>query len=144
MDLDEYQRAAEATDVRPDPSDPALPLLGLAGEVGSLVTEYKARLRDGDLYTRFDVEVREDLGDLLWYAATVARTLGLSSMRQSHNRTVALWRRGSDGIPRGCWSRRLGKPRRARGRPRSSEALTRSSGFSNLRTAEMTGLKPSD
>jgi NTP pyrophosphatase (non-canonical NTP hydrolase) len=78
MDLDEYQRATETTDVRPDPRDPALPLLGLAGEVGSLVTEYKKKLRGGESYTGFDLEVSEDLGDLLWYAATLARTLGLS------------------------------------------------------------------
>jgi NTP pyrophosphatase (non-canonical NTP hydrolase) len=78
MDLDDYQQATAATDVRPDPSDPALPLLGLAGEVGSLVTEYKKKLRAGESYSRFDLEVNEDLGDLLWYAATLARTLGLS------------------------------------------------------------------
>jgi NTP pyrophosphatase (non-canonical NTP hydrolase) len=78
MDLDEYQRATEATDVRPDPKDPALPLLGLAGEVGSLVTEYKKKLRGGGGYAGFEREVREDLGDLLWYAATLARTVGLS------------------------------------------------------------------
>jgi NTP pyrophosphatase (non-canonical NTP hydrolase) len=78
MNLDEYQRATEATDVRPDPQDPALPLLGLAGEVGSLVTEYKKKLRGGESYTGFDLEVSEDLGDLLWYTATLARTLGLS------------------------------------------------------------------
>lgn len=78
MDLDEYQLATAATDIRPDPLDPALPLLGLAGEVGSLVTEYKKKLRGGEAYVGFDVEVREDLGDLLWYAATLARTLGLS------------------------------------------------------------------
>jgi NTP pyrophosphatase (non-canonical NTP hydrolase) len=78
MDLDEYQRATEATDVRPDPHDPALPLLGLAGEVGSLVTEYKKKLRAAGAYTGFEAEVREDLGDLMWYMATLARTLGLS------------------------------------------------------------------
>lgn len=79
MDFDEYQRATEATDVRPEPrDDPGFPLLGLAGEVGSLVTEYKKRLRDGESYTGFQAEVREDLGDLLWYAATLARTVDLS------------------------------------------------------------------
>ncbi len=79
MHLDEYQQATEATDIRPEPrNDPAFPLLGLAGEVGSLVAEYKKRLRDGESYTGFQAEVREDLGDLLWYAATLARTLDLS------------------------------------------------------------------
>lgn len=77
MNLDEYQQAAEATDVRPDPSDPAFPLLGLAGEVGSLVTEYKKALRSGS-YRGYEEEVAEDLGDLLWYAAALATTLNLS------------------------------------------------------------------
>jgi NTP pyrophosphatase (non-canonical NTP hydrolase) len=78
VDLDEYQQATESTDIRLDPYDPALPLLGLAGEVGSLVTEYKKKLRSGQAYTAFDAEVREDIGDLLWYAATLARAVGLS------------------------------------------------------------------
>lgn len=82
MDLDEYQRATAQTDVRPEPrDDPSFPLLGLAGEVGSLVTELKKRLRDGESYTAFQAEVQEDLGDLLWYAATLARTVGLSLTR---------------------------------------------------------------
>lgn len=94
MELDEYQRATEETDVRPDLQDPALPLLGLAGEVGSLVAEYKKKLRSGGSYTGFDLEVSEDLGDLLWYAATLARTLGLS-LNQIANanlvKTASMW-----------------------------------------------------
>ena len=114
MDLDEYQRAAAGTDIRPDPREP-LPLLGLAGEVGSLVTEYKKRLRAGEMYSGFADEVREDLGDLMWYAATLARTLGLTlSDIAAANlaKTAAIWGDqlqppsrfavavGSDGLPR--------------------------------------------
>ena len=94
MDLDEYQRAAAGTDIRPDPREPLLPLLGLAGEVGSLVTEYKKRLRAGEMYSGFADEVREDLGDLMWYAATLARTLGLTlSDIAAANlaKTAAIW-----------------------------------------------------
>lgn len=78
MDLDEYQRLSEATDVRPDRKDIAFPLLGLAGEVGSLVAEYKKRLRAGKSYEGFEIELREELGDLLWYTAALARTVNLS------------------------------------------------------------------
>lgn len=95
MDLDEYQRATAVTDVRPEPrDDPGFPLLGLAGEVGSLVTEYKKRLRDGESYTGFQAEVREDLGDLLWYAATLARTvdLSLSDIAAANlEKTASIW-----------------------------------------------------
>ena len=78
MEFDEYQRLSKATDVRPDPRDVGFPLLGLAGEVGSLVAEYKKRLRAGASYEGFEAEVCEELGDLLWYAAALARTLGVS------------------------------------------------------------------
>lgn len=77
MNLDDYQQAAQETDVRPDPNDRAFPLLGLTGEVGSLVAEYKKAIRTGS-YEGYKEEVAEDLGDLLWYAATLATTVGLS------------------------------------------------------------------
>ena len=41
LTLDEYQRTAAATDVEGDSDDPVVPLLGLAGEVGSLIAEFK-------------------------------------------------------------------------------------------------------
>lgn len=78
MDLDDYQQRAAETDVRPDPGDIGFPLLGLAGEVGELVTEYKKRLRSGGGYVDFHAELGEELGDLMWYAATLATTAGLS------------------------------------------------------------------
>ncbi len=78
MELDEYQRRAAATDLRSDQQDVAFPLLGLAGEVGSLVAEYKKHVRAETPYDGFIEEAREDLGDLLWYLAALARTLDLS------------------------------------------------------------------
>ena len=78
MELDEYLTRAAATDLRADVRDVAIPLLGLAGEVGSLVAEYKKHLRADTPYEGFIEEAREDLGDLLWYVAALARTLGLS------------------------------------------------------------------
>jgi NTP pyrophosphatase (non-canonical NTP hydrolase) len=72
MDISEYQRLTADTDVL-DPVDLGLPILGLAGEVGSLAAEYKKRQRDTAGYRAFKDEVREDLGDLLWYAAALAR-----------------------------------------------------------------------
>lgn len=49
-----------------------VPLLGLAGEVGQLLTEYKKHLRDGHAHSAFKERVSEELGDLLWYVANVA------------------------------------------------------------------------
>lgn len=76
MDISDYQRRSAATDIL-DPHDLALPLLGLTGEVGSLAAEHKKRQRDTSGYRQFRDEVREDLGDLLWYAAALARRCDL-------------------------------------------------------------------
>lgn len=72
MDIGEYQRLTAETDVL-DPNDVGLPLLGLTGEVGNLAAEYKKRRRDSVGYRAFSDEVQEELGDLLWYAAALAR-----------------------------------------------------------------------
>ena len=52
-------------------------MLGLAGETGSILDIYKKYLRDGiDLSANREL-LREELGDLMWYAATVATAAGL-------------------------------------------------------------------
>ncbi len=85
MELNEYQRLANRTDQQPQTgSTPPharhmlVPLLGLSGEVGELLSEYKKRLRDGDSYSLFPERVKEELGDILWYLANVADKFGLS------------------------------------------------------------------
>lgn len=80
MDFSEYQRRAAETDVVEGGSEQALivPLLGLAGEVGSLLAEYKKRLRDGESHTDFKARVAEDIGDLLWYSSNVASKFDLN------------------------------------------------------------------
>jgi NTP pyrophosphatase (non-canonical NTP hydrolase) len=89
MDLDEYQRLAHETDQNPKPADSVevsriaqncevIPLLGLVGEVGTLLGEYKKLLRDGVTYRKFGDEVAEELGDILWYVANVASKFKLS------------------------------------------------------------------
>ncbi len=76
MDLTTYQERAGSTDILTK-DDPLMPLLGLAGEVGQLIAEYKKRQRDVHGYRAFKDEVREELGDILWYAAALARHNGL-------------------------------------------------------------------
>ena len=74
MDISEYQQRAGETDILPGDDD-IMPLLGLAGEVGQLIAEYK-RQRDKVGYRAFRDEVHEELGDILWYAAALARYNG--------------------------------------------------------------------
>jgi NTP pyrophosphatase (non-canonical NTP hydrolase) len=79
LTLDEYQRLASATDLEPTSQDPMIPLMALAGEVGSLIAEYKKHMRPGgESYVGFDAAVPVELGDILWYVAALARRSNLS------------------------------------------------------------------
>lgn len=80
MTLDEYQIEAAKTDKQKgrDREELIVPLLGLAGEAGSLLTLYKKWIRDGDAYQILDSRIAEELGDVLWYVATIASKAGLS------------------------------------------------------------------
>jgi len=85
MKFDEYQKEAIKTDqvpYRPDSdaeiTEKVVPLLGLAGETGELLSEYKKFLRDGEGHKLFKERIEEELGDLLWYTSNVASKFGLS------------------------------------------------------------------
>lgn len=79
MNFREYQIQAMTTNQIPavQGTEIIVPLLGMVGEVGSLLTEYKKHLRDGDAHKLFKEGLEEELGDLLWYVANVATKFGL-------------------------------------------------------------------
>ena len=54
-----------------------IPLAGLAGEAGELLSEYKKYLRDGASHKLFKERFAEEVGDLLWYVSNVATKFGL-------------------------------------------------------------------
>lgn len=81
MDFNSYQKNALRTDRIPTRDDDVsliVPMLGLAGETGQLLSEYKKHLRDGEAHRLFKERVSEELGDLLWYVAKVASKFDLS------------------------------------------------------------------
>ncbi len=85
MDLDEFQKSALTTDntaqhYEGDESrkDLVVALLGIAGELGTLATAYKKYLRDGPSYGPYQENIREELGDLLWYVAVLANKFDLT------------------------------------------------------------------
>jgi len=79
MNFAEYQKQALNTDQIPavEGSELIIPLLGLVGEVGSLMTEYKKHLRDGDAHKLFKEGIAEELGDMLWYISNIASKFNL-------------------------------------------------------------------
>jgi len=78
----EYQDQSKATDQRPKEKKEIhhylIPLLGLFGEIGSVAAEYKKRLRDKQSYVGYREKLSEELGDVLWYIATIANDMNLS------------------------------------------------------------------
>ena len=84
MDFDEYQKLADLTDQFADKreqNDLILPLLGLSGEIGTLLSEFKKHIRDKESYEGFNERAQEELGDVLWYLANLATRLDLSLSR---------------------------------------------------------------
>lgn len=103
MTFDEYQLAAQKTDKTfgTGPDDLLVPLLGLSGEVGSLLTLYKKWLRDGDSYQVVEERIGEELGDILWYVSAVARrkNLRLSTLAAANlEKTASRWLQPTDRL----------------------------------------------
>lgn len=121
MDLTDYQRRAVLTDQIPGDAGDGLivPLLGLAGEAGTLLSEYKKFLRDGEAHRLHRERVSEELGDLLWYLSNVASKydLDLSQIAQANlAKTLARWgrRRRSDSGEEGALALDSGFPEQER------------------------------
>lgn len=73
----EFEAHAAATD-QLDSLDLDTAVLGLVGEVGSLVSALKKKRRDTDGFFGYHDAVVEEVGDVLWYVSAVARRGGTS------------------------------------------------------------------
>lgn len=84
MKVSDYLEIAEKTDnlepLEPDNTNYKIaPIWGLAGEIGELLTELKKMVREPDRIDRESKKrIKEELGDILWYTATIARRAGLN------------------------------------------------------------------
>lgn len=62
-----------------DPTEPAFSekLLGLVGEAGETADKFKKIIRDqdGKITPENTAEIKKELGDILWYLASIARYL---------------------------------------------------------------------
>lgn len=95
MEFSAFQHAAgETNQLKPGgPQDAIAAMLGLASETGSILNVYKRHLRDGiDLAANREF-LKEELGDLLWYAAAIATAFDLdleeiakANLRRTHDR----------------------------------------------------------
>ena len=80
MTFDEYQSLALLTAVYPKESAIAYTTLGLCSEAGEVADKLKKLIRDSgsDYSPEFYESVAKELGDVLWYVATLSHELGFS------------------------------------------------------------------
>jgi NTP pyrophosphatase (non-canonical NTP hydrolase) len=69
MNFDSYQDEAQKTD---ELKKSTVSLYGLTGEVGTIFSLFKKRVRDNLPFQKFQEQLKEELGDLLWYIASIA------------------------------------------------------------------------
>ena len=78
MTLNEYQQKALETAVYPQEYKVIYPALGLTGEAGECSDQVKKVIRDnnGEFTVEKKVEISKEIGDVLWYCATLANDIG--------------------------------------------------------------------
>ncbi len=82
MTFDEYQAKALTTAItNPDPlMDKTIWAMGIAGEAGEVLEKWKkiVAYKDGQISDDDRMEIKKELGDVVWYVALLAHSLGLS------------------------------------------------------------------
>jgi NTP pyrophosphatase (non-canonical NTP hydrolase) len=80
MTLDEYQKKALSTNINPGTHVFFDRMFGLVGEAGEMADKVKKWIRDDQAdWEKLDKDMMvTELGDVLWYVATLADTLGFT------------------------------------------------------------------
>ena len=88
MEINEYQKAALTTAVYPENYKVIYPALGMNGKAGEVADKVKKVIRDtfvmtddkGAIVLPVDkrIELAKEIGDVLWYCATLSHDLGFS------------------------------------------------------------------
>lgn len=84
MNFDDYQKAAQETDLTGQKGDWNDPknlevLFGLCGETGEVAEKFKKIFRKNGVVSEEDrQEILKELGDILWYITTISRHLNSS------------------------------------------------------------------
>lgn len=80
MTLDYYQERAISTAVYPEGVKIVYPTLGLTGEAGEVADKVKKVYRDnnGVFSDEIKEELKKEIGDVMWYCATLSKDLGFT------------------------------------------------------------------
>ena len=90
LTFSEYQKAARYTAIYPSAAEIIYPALGLAGEAGEVANKVKKMIRDNKLDR---AGVASELGDCMWYIASLATDLGLDLDDIAHDNLLKLYNR---------------------------------------------------
>jgi NTP pyrophosphatase (non-canonical NTP hydrolase) len=94
--IDEYQELAMRTAGSPDRVMPALGLAGEVGEYVELIKKWRYHGKDLDLD-----KAAKELGDVLWYVAVAARSIGLDLSDVAERNIAKLRERYPEGFVEG-------------------------------------------
>lgn len=78
MTLNEYQKKALETAIYAEEYRIVYPALGMCGEAGEVADKVKKVIRDNnqEFSAEKKKEIAKEIGDVLWYCATLAHDLG--------------------------------------------------------------------
>ena len=82
MTFDEYQKQALTTAIyNKDPlMDKTIWAMGISGEAGEVLEKWKkiVAYKDGEISDEDRADIKKELGDVVWYVALMAHSLGFS------------------------------------------------------------------
>lgn len=110
MTLNDYQTQAAQTALMQDDDERLLiyAALGLTGEAGEVADKVKKILRDndGDFSQLDKTEISKELGDVLWYVAIFAKSMGITLDDVAAKNIEKLASRKSRGVLQGSGDNR--------------------------------------
>jgi NTP pyrophosphatase (non-canonical NTP hydrolase) len=108
LTLLEFQERAMISAMYGEGSKVNYPILGLVGEAGEIANKYKKVLRDdaGVLTDEKKDALVDELGDVLWYCAALARDLGVNLEDVAWKNLAKLGKRLAEGTIKGSGDKR--------------------------------------
>lgn len=108
MNFNEYQEQAISTAIYPEEYKVLYPALGLANEAGECLGKIKKVLRDdnGKFSDEKIMEIGKEVGDTLWYLASLVEDLGLKLDNIAKQNIEKLQSRKERGVLQGSGDNR--------------------------------------
>ncbi len=110
MTFDEYQEKALTTAIfNKDPlMDKTIWAMGISGEAGEVLEKWKkiVAYKDGVISDDDKAEIKKELGDVVWYIALMAHSLGLSFDEVMKLNVEKLASRKARGVQKGAGDNR--------------------------------------